>query len=220
VTDEREIRAYYDRGAEAGRLADWGRLEFVRTMELLGRFLPAPPAVVLDVGGAAGVYALPLTDQGYEVHLVDPIPLHLEQARAASAAAANRLTGVTLGDARELPHEDDCADAVLMLGPLYHLTDAGDRHRALTEAARVLRPGGLLAAAAISRFASTMDGIWRGFLAEPGFEALVERDVAEGPAPQPRAPAPLVHHRLLPPPRRARGGGGPGGLRGARAVGH
>jgi SAM-dependent methyltransferase len=180
VTDEREIRAYYDRGAEAGRLADWGRLEFVRTMELLGRFLPAPPAVVLDVGGAAGAYALPLADQGYEVHLVDPIPLHLEQARAASAAAANPLAGVTLGDARELAHEDGCADAVLMLGPLYHLTEATDRHRALTEAARVLRPGGVLAAVAISRFASTMDGIWRGFLAEPGFEALVERDVAEG----------------------------------------
>jgi len=43
---------------------------------------------------------------------------------------------------------------VLMLGPLYHLTEPADRHQALREAHRVLGPGGLLAAAAISRVAS------------------------------------------------------------------
>ena len=64
--------AYYDRGTEQGRLADWGRLEFLRTRELLARFLPAPPATVLDVGGAAGAYALPLAAEGYDVHLAGP----------------------------------------------------------------------------------------------------------------------------------------------------
>ena len=67
-----------------------------------------------------------------------------------------------------------------MLGPLYHLTDAADRTRALHEARRALRPRGLLAAAAITRFASTLDGVAQGFLLEPGFEAIVERDLAEG----------------------------------------
>ena len=86
MADERDIAAYYDRGDEEGRLGDWGRLEFLRTRELLARFLPAPPATVLDVGGAAGAYALPLAAEGYEVHLVDPVALHVEQARAASAA--------------------------------------------------------------------------------------------------------------------------------------
>ena len=82
-----DMGAYYDRGTEQGRLADWGRLEFLRTRELLARFLPAPPATVLDVGGAAGAYALPLAAEGYEVHLLDPVALHVEQARAASAAS-------------------------------------------------------------------------------------------------------------------------------------
>ena len=53
---------------------------------------------------------------------------------------------------------------MLLLGPLYHLVDADDRMRALAEARRVLRPGGVLAAAAISRFASTIDGLQKGYM--------------------------------------------------------
>jgi SAM-dependent methyltransferase len=181
MADERDIAAYYDRGDEQGRLGDWGRLEFLRTRELLARLLPPPPATVLDVGGAAGAYALPLAAEGYEVHLLDPVALHVEQARAASAAQADApLASAEQGDARVLPFDDAGADAVLMLGPLYHLTEATDRARALREAHRALRPGGLLAAAAITRFASTLDGVARGFLLEPGFEAIVERDIADG----------------------------------------
>jgi SAM-dependent methyltransferase len=176
-----DMGAYYDRGAEQGRLGDWGRLEFVRTRELLARFLPAAPATVLDVGGAAGAYALPLAAEGYEVHLLDPVALHVEQARAASEGQPDApLASVAVGDARELPFADESADAVLMLGPLYHLTEAADRARALREARRTLRPGGLLAAAAITRFASTLDGVAQGFLLEPGFEEIVERDLADG----------------------------------------
>jgi hypothetical protein len=48
------------------------------------------------------------------------------------------------------------------------------------EAYRVVRPGGVVAAAAISRFASTYDGLLRGFLEDPRFEEIVERDVREG----------------------------------------
>jgi SAM-dependent methyltransferase len=181
MADDRDIAAYYDRGNEERRLGDWARLEFLRTRELLGRFLPAPPATVLDVGGAAGAYALPLAAEGYEVHLVDPVTLHVEQARAASASQTDApLASALVGDARELPVEDSSADVVVLLGPLYHLTDGADRARALREARRALRPGGLLAAAAITRFASTLDGVAQGFLLEPGFEAIVERDLADG----------------------------------------
>ena len=176
-----DMGAYYDRGTEQGRLADWGRLEFLRTRELLARFLPAPPATVLDVGGAAGAYALPLAAEGYEVHLVDPVALHVEQALDASADQPDApLASAAVGDARALPFDDESAAVVLLLGPLYHLTEAADRTRALREARRVLRPGGLLAAAAITRFASTLDGVAQGFLLEPGFEAIVERDLADG----------------------------------------
>jgi SAM-dependent methyltransferase len=175
-----EIAAHYTAVSEQFRLGPWS-LERVRTWELLTRHLPPSPAVVLDVGGAAGVYALPLAARGYEVHLVDPLRLHVQQAlRASSQQPATPLASGTVGDARQLDHPDGSVDAVLLFGPLYHLTSRADRIRALTEARRVLRPGGVLAAAAISRFASTCDGLLRGFLDEPGFEAIVERDVRDG----------------------------------------
>jgi ubiquinone/menaquinone biosynthesis C-methylase UbiE len=175
-----EIAGHYASVSEQQRLGSWS-LERVRTWELLGRHLPPPPAVVLDIGGAAGIYALPLAAQGYEVHLVDPLALHVQQALGASSQQpATPLASATVGDARRLDRLDASVDAALLLGPLYHLTERADRIRALQEARRVLRQGGVLAAAAISRFASTMDGLLRGYLHEPGFEAIVERDVREG----------------------------------------
>ena len=175
-----EIAGHYAAVSEERRLGTW-TLERVRTWELLGRYLPASPAVVLDVGGAAGVYALPLAARGYEVHLVDPVALHVRQALEASAGQpAAPLASATVGAARRLEWPGARVDAVLLLGPLYHLTDRRDRLRALAEARRVLRPGGTLVAAAISRFGSTMDGLLRGYLDEPGFEAIVEGALRDG----------------------------------------
>jgi ubiquinone/menaquinone biosynthesis C-methylase UbiE len=177
---DREIAAHYAEVSERQRLGP-SSLERVRTWELLGRHLPPPPAVVLDVGGAAGVYALPLAARGYEVHLVDPMARHVEQALSASGQQPQTpLASASVGDARRLGWPDAGVDAVLLLGPLYHLTDRADRVRALAEARRVLRPGGAVAAAAISRFASTCDGLLRGYLDEPAFEAIVERDLRDG----------------------------------------
>ena len=116
-----EIGAYYARGLEAGRLEAEFPLEQAHTRELLVRHLPPAPAVILDVGGGAGAYALWLAARGYRVHLVDPVPLHLEQARQASAAQGIPLLSVRPGDARALEQPPASVDAVLLLGPLYHL---------------------------------------------------------------------------------------------------
>jgi SAM-dependent methyltransferase len=177
-----EARAHYEQDAsERDRLTEGhGVLEFLRTQELLARHLPPPPARILDVGGAAGVHALPLAQQGYDVDLIDPVELHVRQARDASAAAPAPLRSAEVGDARALGTPDGAFDAVLEFGPLYHLVERTERLAALREARRVLRPGGLLAAAVISRLASTADGLKYGLLDEPGFEDIVERDVRDG----------------------------------------
>jgi ubiquinone/menaquinone biosynthesis C-methylase UbiE len=178
-----EILDHYEEGLERDRLlrGGAGRLEYLRTRELLARYLPPPPARVLDVGGGAGVYALPLAREGYWVHLIDPVGLHVDQAREASALQWDSpLASAEVGDARRLAWDDDSVEVVLLLGPLYHLTSREDRLQALRETYRIVRPGGVLAAAAISRFASTYDGLLRGFLEDPGFEEIVERDVREG----------------------------------------
>jgi 2-polyprenyl-3-methyl-5-hydroxy-6-metoxy-1,4-benzoquinol methylase len=149
-----DLHAYYvDHFVEDDRLhaTAHGRLEFERTRELLRRHLPRPPARILDVGGATGVHARWLAEDGYDVHVVDLVPQHV--------GVAGSLPGVTaaVGDARELAEPDAHADATLLLGPLYHLVDRADRVRALHEAARVTAPGGLVAAAAISRHAPLLD---------------------------------------------------------------
>lgn len=150
-------RFYTEAFEEADRLSrdPVGRLEFERTKELLARLLPPAPAHVLDIGGGPGVYAAWLAGLGYEVTLIDPVARHLEQA------AAHGTFAVEAGDARSLAAAAASADAVLLLGPLYHLIDPADRALALSEARRVVRPGGLIAAAFISRHAPVIDSAAR-----------------------------------------------------------
>jgi ubiquinone/menaquinone biosynthesis C-methylase UbiE len=175
-----EIRAYYETGKAARRLDSLTAVEEARTHELIERYFPPPPAVVVDVGGGPGSYAFWLAERGYEVHLSDPIPRHVEHARARSREARRPLASASLGDARELDRPDESADAVLMLGPLYHLIERGERIRALAEAGRVLRPGAPLVAAGLSRFAPAIDGLRKEFLLDPAFDAIVERDLSDG----------------------------------------
>ncbi|MGN9839354.1 class I SAM-dependent methyltransferase [Nonomuraea sp. H19] len=153
-----EVLGYYARGGELTRLRQGrNRLEFLRTRDVLCRTLPAAPARVLDVGGGTGVHAEWLAADGYDVELIDPVPLHVTEASAIPGVTAR------LGDARDLPVPDGEADAALLLGPLYHLPDRADRVRALSEARRAVRPGGLVAAAFISRYAAVHDSIYHGF---------------------------------------------------------
>jgi ubiquinone/menaquinone biosynthesis C-methylase UbiE len=175
------ITQYYDRAPEEERLGQGAFvLEQLRTREIIGRHAAPPPATVLDVGGAAGAYALPLAQAGYTVHLVDASPRLVAEAERRSAAGGKRLASCRVGDARALDFGDESADIVLLLGPLYHLIEAADRVRALGEARRVLKPGGRLFAAGISRFASALDGLSHDALQDPQFAAIVERDLREG----------------------------------------
>jgi SAM-dependent methyltransferase len=175
------IRAYYDRAPEESRLETGvSRLEEARSRELILRHAPEPPAVVLDVGGAAGAYACWLADLGYDVRLLDAVPRLVDVARQRNEHAPHRLTSCDVADARALPEPNETAAMVLLLGPLYHLVDDSDRHAALTEALRVLRPGGVLVAAGLARWASALDGLARELLRDPGFASIVERDMIDG----------------------------------------
>jgi SAM-dependent methyltransferase len=177
--EDAELHAHYSRGEEHGRLsAGQGLLEFIRTTELILRFLPGAPALVADIGGGPGRYALWLAGLGYRVEHRDLMPLHVEQLAADADGMAGLRTAV--GDARDLDLADTSVDTVLLLGPLYHLRRRADRLRALREARRVVRPGGPVFAAAISRWAPRLDGVLLSRLYEvypdmPSLAAGVER---------------------------------------------
>ena len=177
-----EILAYYAAGREARRLfGGHGQIELARTQELILHRLPPARQVVLDVGGGPGVYACWLAALGHEVHLVDALAQHVEHARRTSARQPDHpIASARVGDARRLDEADASVDAVLLLGPLYHLTEPPDRLAALVEARRVLKPGGLVFAAGISRFASLFAGVFEGLCRDPAFVAIVERDMHDG----------------------------------------
>lgn len=144
--DER-IQSYYgevfDEGARLTTRSPQGPVEFVRTQEIVRKRVPS--GRVIDIGGGAGVYARALQQDGYEVELIDPVPRHVDLATAGGVRAR-------VADARALPFRDAEFDAALLLGPLYHLASRGDRVQSLLEAARVVRPGGFVFAAGLSRY--------------------------------------------------------------------
>jgi ubiquinone/menaquinone biosynthesis C-methylase UbiE len=182
-----EILAHYGQGTEAGRLSRGiGPLEEARSRELIARYLPPPPAVVYDVGGGPGAYAFWLAGLGYEVHLVDATPLHIEQARArAGDSDAPAPASMEVGDARDLQRPDGVADALILHGPLYHLLERADRLAALAEARRVLRPGGLLLAFAITRYASTLRGLTSGWVWDEAYLEMCIHELETGEHRQP-----------------------------------
>jgi SAM-dependent methyltransferase len=150
-----EVERFYDEAAER----EWQRLErlpmeFAITMRALADFLPRPPATLLDIGGGPGRYAIAMGQQGYGVTLVDLARRNLQIAQEHAALADVALAGVVHASALNLQQFDPHAyDAVLLLGPLYHLFTRTEQLAAVREAARVLRPGGRLFANIITRYA-------------------------------------------------------------------
>jgi ubiquinone/menaquinone biosynthesis C-methylase UbiE len=172
-----EIVDFYTGYDEAGRLDRRVsfQLERIRTRELLEQHLPPAPASILDVGGGPGAYARPLLAAGYRVRIVDLVPAHVEQARAGQPPI-----DAIVGDARSLPVPDRSCDATLLLGPLYHLMDRADRVQALREAVRVTRPGGVVLAAAITRFAGPLDFAANGRFTSERLYAEARQILADG----------------------------------------
>jgi SAM-dependent methyltransferase len=177
----REVLEYYEQFSEESRLASGAfQLEFERTKDILGRMLPPAPARVIDVGGAAGTYSAWLAEQGYEVHLIDASARLIAKAHEQNTVLARPIASISQGDARALPHPDRFAPVVLVMGPLYHLPSSDDRIAALREAHRVLASSGLVVAAAISRYASALDGLARQLVRDPEFMRIRDQDLIDG----------------------------------------
>lgn len=177
-----EMFEHYWQVQESKRLlGSVGELERDRTQDILNRYLAGPPATVFDIGGAAGVHALWLARRGYSVHLFDPVRHHVEQALAASRdQLEHSIVSGSVADAREIDRPDGSADAVLLLGPLYHIIDREERLRALRETHRLLKLGGRVFAATISRFASLIDGLLRDLVSDPVFLEILVQDLRDG----------------------------------------
>jgi ubiquinone/menaquinone biosynthesis C-methylase UbiE len=176
-----KIKEFYSMEGEKDRLgSELFKLEGIRTKEIIGRYLSNEMMNIIDIGGGAGFYAFWLQALGHRVHLVDLSPKNIELACEYSKKTGIQLTGCQTGDAINLDFKDEQFDLVLLFGPLYHLTDRNERVKALSEAKRVLKPGGILLAAVISRYASLFDGFKRDLINDDHFEKMLIKDLDTG----------------------------------------
>ncbi len=176
-----EVLNYYNSGVELTRLeSSVSQLEKARTQDIISRYLNKKSLKILDIGGASGAYAYWLKGLGHEVHLIDPAPGNIELAKKSSADTGLTLDAILLGNALQLPYEGELFDMVLCLGPLYHLTEQQDRVQALNEIKRVSKPGAVIFCAAISQYASMLDGFSRDLVADPAFITIMQQDLENG----------------------------------------
>lgn len=153
-TIDKTVLAGYNAGIERNRLRSGiGIIEFERTKELLLENLPKPPAVIYDIGGGYGEYAWWLASLGYRVHLFDLAETNiLMSGELAAEYPGVHLEAAAVCDARNVPRPDHSADAVLLMGPLYSIVEREERILAIRESCRLLKPGGLLFAAALTPY--------------------------------------------------------------------
>lgn len=162
------VEQFYDGQAEH----EWNRavrhrMEFEVTYRALREHLPPAPARILDDGGGPGRYAIHLAQRGYAVTLADLSAENVRLAQEKAGEAGVSLAGAVHADALRLNEQVTGEfDAILCLGPLYHLLSAAERERAVRQALALLRPGGVFFAAFISVFAPIRDSLVNDPLAE------------------------------------------------------
>ncbi len=170
------VGRHYDKifELEVSRLEKWSPVEYRITLRYLRRYLP-DGVVVAEVGVGGGLYSEYMLRRGCTLHLVDVSEKLIEAttARLQEKGLFGRVASVTRASATDMTFlQDATVDAVLLLGPLYHLSTLEERKSAVAEAGRILKPGGLLFAAGINRLTYLRD-MFRP-IDLPGMEDLVK----------------------------------------------
>ena len=187
-TIDNAVLAFYEEGREYNRLrTDIGLIEFERSKEISLENLPTPPAAIYDIGGAYGEYSWWLASLGYEVHLFDLSETNIKMSKKlAKEYPGCSLAASEVCDARKVPRADNSADAVLLMGPLYHIMEYTERINAVKECHRLLKTDGLLFFAALTPFSVLLDKLsvyspnGKSYLENPDFLAMVERELKDG----------------------------------------
>jgi len=190
-TIDKTVLAGYNAGIERNRLRTGiGIIEFERTREILLEKLPKPPAVVYDIGGAYGEYSWWLASLGYEVHLFDLSETNIKMSEELAAEYPGAaLKAAEVCDARAIPRNESTADAVLLMGPLYSITEYDERILAIRECRRLLKDDGVLFSAALTPFSVLVpritmyhvDDTRKGTeLDDPRVISIIERALTDG----------------------------------------
>lgn len=175
-----DIFKFYNDYDEDNRLRTRHQLEFLRSKDIILRNIPRANSRIIDIGGGAGIYSMWLSGLGHDVSLLDLIPKHAKQAKEHSRENGAGLASIVTGDAQWLSYRDSAFDIALLMGPLYHTLEMEKRLSILREAARVLRPQGIVIAAGISRYAALIDGLKHGFSDDEDLTKMILEDLDTG----------------------------------------
>jgi|SRR5690554_717389 ubiquinone/menaquinone biosynthesis C-methylase UbiE len=137
------LENYYNNYDEEGRLlSNHGKVEFLTTMRYIEKYL-FTGARILEIGAGTGRYSLTLAKQGYTVDAVELVQHNIDIFKSSITPDIN--VTVQKGNAIDLSFiEDKVYDITLLLGPMYHLFTENDKIKALSEALRVTKKGGIL----------------------------------------------------------------------------
>lgn len=190
-TIDKTVLSGYNAGIEKNRLRTGiGLIEFERTKEILLDELPKPPAVIYDIGGAYGEYSWWLSSLGYEVHLFDLSETNIKMSKELSDEYPSvHLKSAEVCDARSIPRPSKSAGAILLMGPLYSITEYDERILAVKESYRLLKDDGVLFSAALTPYSVLIPRITKyhadnakkkNELDDPAVIEMIERALSDG----------------------------------------
>ena len=169
----KELEEYYGGYDEDSRLRSWhGMVEFLTTMRYIDKYL-CPGMRILEIGAGTGRYSYALAQRGYTVYAVELVRHNIDVFREKTQPGEN--VTIRQGNAMDLDFlESDTYDITLLLGPMYHLFTMEDQRKALSEAIRVTKKGGVVFAAYCGNEATLIQYCFqRGMLREKRYQELV-----------------------------------------------
>ena len=170
------LTQFYSNYDEEGRLlSKHGQVEFLTTMRYIEKYIK-PGMKVLEIGAGTGRYSHTLARMGYKVEAVELIQHNIDIFNTLTQPEED-IT-VRQGNAMDLSiFEDDSFDMTLLLGPMYHLYTVEDQKKALAEAIRVTKKGGIIMAAYCGNDATMVQFCFgRGMLREQRYQELIDFD--------------------------------------------